>query len=237
MGKKDMAAAGRNAKEKGGLRRLVEGFLDLLYPPKCVFCARLLKDGERELCWDCQESLPWTTPEEAPKECEFLSRCVAPLWYQDTVRRSFHRYKFGNRPVYAETYGLLMAQCVRDRLEGDWDLIAWAPLSARRRKKRGYDQAELLARAMGRALGMKPVSLLRKVRDTPAQSSLSGEEERRANAEGVYAVTDPTAAAGRRILLVDDIVTTGSTLSQCARVLREAGAAEVAAVVFARARR
>lgn len=234
MRKRD--TAGRR-KDSGGLRALAERLLDLFYPPRCVFCAQLLKDGEEDLCGECQKSLPWTVPEDPPKECKFLSQCVSPLWYQDTVRRSFHRYKFGGRPAYAELYGLLMAQCVRDRLEGDWDLIAWAPLSARRRKRRGYDQAELLACSMGRALGMEALPLLRKLRDTPAQSSLSGEAERRANAEGAYAVADPAAVAGRRVLLADDIVTTGSTLSQCARVLREAGAADVAGVTFARARR
>lgn len=233
MGKRDVG----EGKERVGLRGLLGRVLDLLYPPKCVFCGRLLKDGEENLCEDCQRTLPWTAPEDPPKECAFLSQCVALLWYQDTVRRSFHRYKFGDRPAYAAVYGPLMARCAHDRLEGEWDLITWAPLSAKRRKQRGYDQAELLARAMGRVLEIEAVPLLRKVRDTAAQSSLSGEEERRANAEGVYAATDPVGVVKRRILLVDDIVTTGSTLSQCAKALREAGAADVAGVTFARARK
>lgn len=228
---------GKRDTKKGGLRAVLAGLLDLLYPPRCVFCQRLLKDGEEHLCTACQRSLPWTAPEDGPKRCEGLSQCVSPLWYQAAVRRSFHRYKFAGRSVYAQVYGLLMAQCVRDRLEGEWDLVTWAPLSARRRRRRGYDQAELLARAMGRLLGMEPAALLRKLRDTPAQSSLDGEAARRANAEGAYAVTDPAAVSGRRVLLVDDVVTTGSTLAQCARVLRQAGAAEVAGVTLARARR
>lgn len=72
----------------------VEVLLDLLFPPKCVFCRKLLHRGEEGLCASCRSGLPWTLAGEAEQRPEFVSLCVSPLWYQDDVRASFHRYKF-----------------------------------------------------------------------------------------------------------------------------------------------
>jgi len=131
-----------------------------------------------------------------------------------------------------------MAQCVQDHLAGRYDLITWVPLSEQRRKARGYDQAMLLAEAAALELGDVAAETLAKVRDTSAQSGLGKDDSaRRANVLGAYRPTDPELIAGQRILLMDDVVTTGSTLSECARTLRTAGAADVVCVTLARARK
>lgn len=217
--------------------RLFTALLDLLYPPKCPFCQTLLQKGEAHLCARCQRDLPWLSGPEAEQGGEYFALCVSPLRYQGAVRDSFHRYKFGGVLCYAPFYGTLMAQCAQNHLDGRWDLITWAPLSPKRRRKRGYDQAELLAQAMAKTLGTKALPLLRKTRHTDAQSGKTGDSARRANVLGVYQVTDPTRIAGKRVLLVDDIVTTGSTLAECARALCTAGAAEVVCATLARARK
>lgn len=214
---------------------LVDALLDLLFPPKCPFCGTLLERGEL-FCTHCQESLPWLEGSEAEQKPEFLALCVSALRYQEQVRSSIHRYKFGAVSSYAPCYGLLVSQCVRDHLAGRYDLISWPPLSDKRRRERGYDQARLLAEHTAKCLGAKAVSTLRKVRDTPAQSSLQGAEARRANILGAYTCPVPELVRGKRILLIDDVVTTGATLSECARVLRTAGAAEVVCATLARAR-
>lgn len=210
--------------------------LDLLFPPKCVFCGRVVDRGAGGICPDCQRALPWLTGGEAERKGEFFSLCVSPLRYQGAVRKSIHRYKFQGRRGYARVYGTLVAQCISDHLAGQYDLISWVPLSKRRRRERGYDQALLLARAAAEVLGGTVTETLRKARNTPAQSGLEGEAERRANILGAYEPADPERIAGKRILLVDDVVTTGSTLSECARVLRTAGAADVVCAALARAR-
>ncbi|MPM57093.1 hypothetical protein SDC9_103911 [bioreactor metagenome] len=215
---------------------LLAGLLDLLFPPRCVFCRRMLNRGERELCPDCVRELPWTLGGQAEQTGEFFSVCVSPLWYQDDVRASFHRYKFGERTGYAKAYGRLMAQCVREHLDGRYDLITWVPLSRESLRRRGYDQAMLLAMATALELGEVAAETLTKVRATNAQSGLKEDSARRANVLGAYEPADPELLTGRRVLLVDDIVTTGSTLNGCARVLRTAGAAEVVCVTLARAR-
>lgn len=216
----------------------VEVLLDLIFPPKCVFCKKLLRKGEDGICARCQEHLPWCVGPEAEQSMEFISLCASPLWYQDEVRESFHRYKFKGSRGYAKVYGRLMAQCVRDHLAGRYDLITWVPLSEQRRKSRGYDQAMLLAEAAALELGDVAAETLTKVRDNGAQSGLGKDDSaRRANVLGAYRPTDPELIAGQRVLLMDDVVTTGSTLSECARTLRTAGAADVVCVTLARARK
>lgn len=212
--------------------------LDLLFPPRCVFCRRLLHRGEEGICPRCQQELPWALGAEAEQTGEFFSLCASPLWYQDQVRASFHRYKFKGVRGYSRTYGRLVAQCVQDHLAGRYDLITWVPLSRARLRQRGYDQAMLLASAAALELDDVAAETLCKVRDTEAQSGLGkNDASRRANVLSAYQVTDPALVEGRRVLLIDDIVTTGSTLSECARVLRIAGATDVVCAALARSRR
>lgn len=209
--------------------------LDLLFPSKCPFCARLLEEGQALLCPDCQRDLPWTQGKAGERKGEFFTVCVAPLWYRDKVRHSHHRYKFSGVRAYARPYVTLMSQCVADHLDGDFDLITWTPISWWRRYKRGYDQAQLLAEGLASELNVPCRRLLKKVRHTRPQSSVKTESERRANALGAYAMCRDAQLAGKRVLLVDDVMTTGATLSECARMLRTAGAAQVVCVTLAMA--
>lgn len=210
--------------------------LDLLFPPKCVFCGKVLDSGEDGLCARCQRDLPWLADGEAELTGEFFSLCAAPLRYQDKVRDSIRRYKFNGRRGYHKLYGKLVAQCVHDHLTGRYDLITWVPLSRQRKKERGYDQAFLLASAAALELGEVAVETLRKERHTAAQSGLTEAAQRRANVLGAYTPVDPELVAGKRVLLIDDVVTTGSTLSECARTLRTMGAEDVVCAALARAR-
>lgn len=213
----------------------LDHLLDLLFPPRCVFCGRVLPTGERDICAGCQKTLPWLTEGAAEQRGEFFSLCASPLRYRETVRASLHRYKFKGQQGYAKVYGRLVAQCVQDHLAGRYDLITWVPLAEKRKKERGYDQAMLLAMATALALDDVAVETLRKRRNTDAQSGLSGEEARRANVLGAYEAVDPELIRDKRLLLIDDIITTGSTISECARTLRTEGAADVICATLARA--
>jgi predicted amidophosphoribosyltransferase len=113
------------------------------------------------------------------------------------------------------------------------DCVTWVPLSPRRRAVRGYDQARALALAVATDLGVRACRLLRRTRDTPAQARRSGSERRRAMRQAFrYGGPDPSP---RRVLLVDDVLTTGTTAAECARVLRRAGVREVGLLTAARA--
>ena len=127
----------------------------------------------------------------------------------------------------------LIAESVRECLTGKYDLISWVPLSEKRLRERGYDQAMLLALAAALELDDVAVETLRKNRNTAPQSGTESADERRANISGAYEVIDSELVRGKRILLIDDIITTGSTLSECARTLMLAGAEGVVCAAVA----
>ena len=129
--------------------------------------------------------------------------------------------------TFSDRSGRLLAMKIAREREDDFDLITWVPISRRRKLRRGYDQVELLAQAVCDELGMEPTCTLRKIRHNPPQSGIVGHAHRRANVLGVYSVVKPENIKDKRILLLDDIITTGATVSECARVLLTAGAKEV----------
>ena len=216
--------------------KISEVLLNLLFPPKCIFCGQILERSGLLLCPDCQQSLPWLVGNSAERKIEFISLCVSPLRYKEPVDASIRRFKFSGRSWYAKSYGVLTAQCVQDHLAGKFDVISWVPVSRKRRRERGYDQAYLLAQETAANLAMPLVPMLEKVRHNKAQTSLEDDAARRANVLGAYRVPDPAQVSGKRVLLVDDVVTTGQTLSECARTLRMAGARDVICVTLAKAR-
>ena len=113
--------------------------------------------------------------------------------------------------------------------------MTYVPVSKKRRRERGYDQSYLFAREACRCWNTAPETLLCKTRDNAAQSSLSSREERQKNVVGAYAAANKDKIKGRRILLIDDILTTGATLRETAKVLREAGAEAVVCATLAAA--
>lgn len=217
-------------------RSFFSGLMDVLFPPKCEFCRSVLKTGEKDYCSKCERDLPYTEGEKCKQKGEFFEFCVSPLYYEDTVRQSLLRYKFEGKVGYSRGYARLMAKTVREQLKGKYDLITWVPLSERREKKRGYDQAMLLSMALAVELDDVAIETLRKTQDIPAQSGIDNKEKRQANVIGVYEVVDAELITGQKVLIIDDIITTGSTLSECARILRMAGADSVVCATIAKGR-
>lgn len=205
--------------------------LDLLFPPKCPFCGRVLE--EAGVCTQCQKTLPWIE-EHLCRRKVGQSCCAAPLWYEESVRRALLHLKFHYAPGGAEPLGQLVARCAAEHFSGEFDVVTWVPVSRKRLRRRGYDQARLLAESACRCWDTKPAALLEKTEDNPAQSTLAEAAARRANVLGVYRALPE--AAGRRVLLIDDICTTGATLSECVRELYAAGAESVVCAAVALSR-
>ena len=204
---------------------MTERLLHILYPPKCVLCKKVLSREETDLCKACRENQP-DFPSHKIK-LSFLAQWTGLWYYKENVRLSILRYKFYGRRSYAASYGRLLAmKLLKDGWE-DTDILSWIPISRQRKFRRGYDQSELLAQALADALGLALTPTLRKVRNTKPQSTMGGAAQRRANILGAYEVIDPEAIRDQRILLVDDIITTGATASEAARMLLTAGAKEV----------
>ena len=200
--------------------------LDLLYPPRCVFCHDFVASGKTLVCEDCRRSLPFTV-DGGRQKFTFVSAAIAPFYYEKDVRESLHRFKFSGCSGYAKGYAPYVTDLIRQEFTGEFEVLSWVPISRKRLRTRGYDQAELLAKAVGKELGLQPIRVLKKIRDTAPQSLTGSTEKRKSNIAGAYAAYHPERIVGKRILLLDDIITTGSTVSECARTLGIAGADRV----------
>ena len=223
------------------LRRLGQALLDLGIPPRCAGC------GERDtwLCSDCQAGLG-RLPAERCRRCalpgvptQVCGSCYsapppfaaldAPFLHEGLARRLVLDLKYGGRRHLATPLATLAASAVAGTVEA----VVPVPLHPNRRAERGFNQSELLAAGIAAQLGAPlAATALCRTRETRSQTGLS-ERERIANVQGAF---EPTARLARaRVLLVDDVCTTGATLAACARALHRAGAREVVAVTVTRA--
>ena len=197
----------------------------LLFPPKCVHCGKLLADEETDLCGDCRKNAP--VFEKSNFRISFVAHWTAVWYYNDNVRNGILRFKFARRRSYAVAYGRHLAMKLMTAGKTDFEVLTWVTTGRQRKRKRGYDQAELLARSVAKEFGVEAVRTLKKIRKTPPQSTLSSAAQRRANVLGAYKVIDPALIAGKRVLVIDDVITTGATASECAKTLLTAGAKEI----------
>ncbi len=204
---------------------MIARILRMLFPPKCVLCKRLLADNETDLCHPCRVNAPEYT--SAKNNLTFIARWTTVWYYKGNVRSSILRYKFSNARSYSGVFGRLLAMQILKDLPEDIDILTWIPVSKFRRFTRGYDQVELLAKEISEQINIPATRQLVKIRNTPAQSTLDHAAHRRANVLGAYAVINPEQVAGKRILLIDDVLTTGATVSECAKMLLFAGAKEI----------
>ena len=207
------------------MMKIRERIWHFLFPNKCLLCRKVLEDDELDLCRSCRADAPECPPNG--KKLTFIDSWAAVWYYDGKARSSLLRYKFQGARSYAQGYGRLLAMKLMQTHPEGFDLITWVPVSSLRKFSRGFDQVELLASAVGQELGMEPVRLLKKIRHNRRQSSIHGDAQRRANVLGVYRAEQIQLLHGKRILLLDDIITSGATVGECARILLTAGAKEV----------
>lgn len=206
------------------LRTLWNWLLDVLFPRKCLLCESLLLPSETDLCDDCRTHAPCFTGSR--RSIPLVADWTSVWFYEGNARESILRYKFGGEGSYAQGYGRLLAMAILNA-GMEFDVLTWVPVSFFRRWRRGYDQVELLAKAVAGELGCEAERTLWKSRHNRRQSSITGPERRRANVLGAFQARRPERVAEKRVLLLDDILTTGATAEECAKVLRLAGAERV----------
>lgn len=216
------------------MMRIYYKIMELLFPPKCVLCGRILQKEETDLCRLCRVEAPYYPNHK--RKLQFLDSFTAVWYYEGNVRNSLLRYKFYGARKNADSYGRLLAMKLLETNPEGFDCLTWVPVSRLRKLRRGYDQVELLAKAVGRELGMTPVCLVRKIRHNRPQARITGAAQRRANVLGAYRI-EQADVTGKKILLLDDILTTGATAGEVARVLLTAGAKEVHCAAVAAARK
>ena len=199
--------------------------INLLFPPKCVLCNNLLTKEETDFCHKCRKDAPDFS--KSKRKIPFVAQWTGIWYYKDMVRGSIHRFKFSNARRYAIPYAQRLALRLQQEDMDDFDILSWIPVSAARKQERGYNQCQLLAKALGKELHVSCKPVLCKTRNTPPQSGFSDAAKRRANVQGAYRIRDQKMIRGKRILLVDDVLTTGATSSECAKTLMIGGAKEV----------
>lgn len=207
--------------------------LDLLFPPKCVLCEQLLSRDETDICHKCRQLAP--AIEKTKLKFSFVAGWTALWYYKDDVRTSLLRYKFYGKRSYFQSYGRLLAMHLRKKGFDQYQVLTYIPVAPLRKFLRGYDQVQLIAWTVANELDAPVVPTLRKIRNTPPQSGFKDVSQRRANVLGAYKIKDPSLVRDKSILLLDDIITTGATASECARVLLTAGAKEVYCAAMAAA--
>ncbi|MBQ3724132.1 MAG: ComF family protein [Oscillospiraceae bacterium] len=210
------------------LNDAIDGVTRFFYPRRCPFCGVGL--GRELICDSCRAALPRC---DVQLRGAYYGVVSAPLWYTGGVRKALMDLKFRRRMGGLDLFGRLMGECAKQWYDGAFDAVTWVPVSGKRLRKRGFDQSRLLAASLCVDWHTMPQETLRKVVDNPPQSALLGTERRRANVLGVYRPVRPEAIRGKRFLLIDDLMTSGATLAECVRVLREAGAADVVCLTLA----
>ena len=232
----------------------LRGLLELALPWRCAGCRKALAEGERGLCASCLQQLP-ALAHDACSLCQEVSlpeagglcgscragrsplhACTAACAYAGDTELWVRRFKYPQRGIAgldprATIVARELARRSAERAPGRPDWVVPIPLHRARLLHRGFNPAALLAREVARSVGARfAPTALRRTRDTPSQTGLDRSERRR-NVSGAFASRQALPA---RIWLVDDVVTTGSTLEEAARVLKRAGATEVSAICVAR---
>lgn len=214
--------------------------LDIIYPPECALCSR----GGSFLCSTCDLSLAKAAGERCPHcwlptsnphcETELAFDSLRSAYrFTGQVRDLIHAFKFRRLHSLAEPLGGTIATLI-ERHDMDVDALVPVPMLPMRERHRGFNQTVLLAREAAKHTGLIVHDVLERRGNAEPQNQAATAEQRRQNVIGAYSMRKGADVRGQRLLLVDDIATTGATLDACARVLLDAGAASVSAVTLAR---
>lgn len=240
------------------LKKLYHSALDLLFPEEgiCFICDKYHEDvKEDHICENCRDELFFINENKCPicgkptyerntlDRCSYcanmtfyFTRAFSPLEFTGVLRKTIYKYKYESKSYMYKSFGELMLRTLEKEDIGDVDIIVPVPLHRSRKAERGYNQSELLAKYLSSKL-MVPIdnNNLKRVKATKVQNKL-GRTERHLNVEGAFVVMDNRLFKDKRILLVDDIFTTGATINECSRVLIESGASEVFVITIATGR-
>ncbi len=202
------------------MNRLTETVLSFIMPSRCPFCGKRIAYDESE-CSNCRSFFPKDIKRKALPTGE---ECFYPFYYESRYKDAMLALKFKGMRYYAVSFAKAMSGCAK-RAYGEYhiDMITYVPMSGKKKLLRGYNQSKLLADIIARELSVPCCSTLYKNPKTPEQHKLS-KEEREQNVRGAFSLKYSGSLDGKVVLLIDDIITTGNTLSECTRLLRCAGA-------------
>lgn len=201
-----------------------------VYPERCPYCTRVVHLGKL-FCDKCAKEFTDITYHTYARGGHLT---VSAVPYTDIFAQGIKRFKFDRGQQYSYQLARIMAEAIAKEYKNEcFDYITYVPLHPKKFEERGYNQSELLAKDLSRILGIPTEKALKKTRNNQPQHSIKKASEREKNVKGVYKLSDKSIAENKQILLIDDIITTGNTLGECAKVLYEGKAQCVLCATFA----
>lgn len=221
---------------------MIKEIVDIVFPPKCIFCSNVLGDhSDINICKSCFNKIPFQNINEDSYfkifSAPFCDIVICPCKYDGLIKKRLTDFKFRDKPSLFRALAYIILKTLEELVDREEiDIVAAVPLSSKRFRQRGYNQAGLLAAYLAKELNVvNASSLIKRTRDTEKQATLD-KDKRGLNVFNAFNVIDYKYIENKKVLIVDDIFTTGSTLSECARAFKNAGAAKVYATVVASGR-
>ena len=203
-------------------KRMIEAVENAFFPVRCPYCDKVIYH-EQYACEECKSEMP-----ELPitNYIEGGYRCTSPFLYKERFSDAVKAFKFSNRAQYAKQLAFAVVTALNCVNKLEYDYITCVPMHPDQKIERGYNQSELLAKQCSALMKIDYIDALEKFKQNKPQHSLKG-SERRKNVKGVYRAINKDKIKGKKILLIDDIITTGNTLSECAKMLKKSGCEEI----------
>lgn len=232
----------------GAIRNTSHAILNVIFPHLCLSCEEELESGEKYLCIRCWRSILRVSPGdrtvgvllERYEERAFISRLFSPYFFEEqgALQVMIHGLKYEGFTALGIELGRKVGELIlREHLPFRCDCVVPVPLHRSKQRERGYNQSEYVARGIAGMLGIRrrEIHAVKRIRATPSQTHLTVDGRKR-NIQDAFRVVRPGKLKGYHVLIVDDVITTGATIAECARVIEEAGAASVAVASVALAR-
>ncbi len=231
------------------LNKTKDILLELIYPNRCIVCNEVIEFmTDRRLCPECKDKVKPITGRVCDicgvpiisnnicSDCRgaklYFKKVYPAYEYKDEIRKIVHNIKFHDHPQYIKYFADILCGYAKSRGFENADTVTYVPMHPKKQKIRGYNQGEILAKEIAKRGMGEFKQLLEKVIDTKNQHDIS-KEERRKNLKGAFKAINTEYIVGKKILLVDDIYTTGTTVNECAKTLIKAGAESVEIICIA----
>lgn len=214
--------------------RPMKNILNLIYPQVCGICGEISKE---DICNHCKVKIkPYKRVKKRIYLTKYYDTYMYLFDYQDIIREKILQYKFQEKNYIYHSFAKIITNDEKIcRFLKSYDIIIPVPISKKRKQKRGYNQSEIIAKKLAKQVPKLEYQkdVLYKIKDTSPQSSLD-KENRQKNIQGAYYIKNEKKVQNKKILLFDDIYTTGATVNECSRTLKQVGAKEIGVLTLAK---
>jgi len=216
---------------------IIEKILRIIYPSTCIFCDKELEEEQQlEICEECYKELKFSNNRKTTykrNQGVYYDGIFGTFEYDGKIKELIRKYKYQHKAYLFRTFSKLMFKTLRDdKIDGD--IILSVPLHRQREWQRGYNQAHLLAKEISKMTNIEyDKKILRRVKITNCLA-LCNKKQRRSIIKGAFLINTPQKIKNKKVILIDDVFTTGATINECSKVLKQNGAKKVIGLVIAK---